>query len=355
MYVNLEHISKRFDGFQAVREVSFGIRRGRLAALLGPSGSGKTTILRMIAGLEDPDSGDIRIDGLRVNDIEPSRRGIGFVFQNYALFRYMTVFDNIAFGLTIKKEKPGRIRERVGELLQLIGMSGLEKRYPAQLSGGQKQRVAFARALAPNPRLLLLDEPFAAIDAKVRRELRAWLREMIRSLGLTSIFVTHDQDEAIEVADEIIVTNQGRVEQMGSSLELYQSPATPFVVEFIGASTPVPEISALKGFDGTPPGAGGAVRPEFVSVYAPDEQVQYAHTEEAIVRSIAFRGDSLELGLTLKGLPLTAAYSLARAPLAVGDAVRLLIRHLYLFDGGQVRLLQNSAYGNGPSENFYSI
>ena len=209
MYVELKDINKTYAGYQASNHVSFGIEQGRLIALLGPSGSGKTTILRMIAGLETPDSGEIVIDGKVVNNIPASERGIGFVFQNYALFRYMTVYDNIAFGLNVKKENKKYIDERVHELLKLISLDGLEKRYPSQLSGGQRQRVAFARALAPNPHLLLLDEPFAAIDAKVRQELRSWLKEMIEKLGITSIFVTHDQDEAIEVADEIIITNKG--------------------------------------------------------------------------------------------------------------------------------------------------
>ena len=179
MYVELKDINKTYAGYQASNHVSFGIEQGRLIALLGPSGSGKTTILRMIAGLETPDSGEIVIDGKVVNNIPASERGIGFVFQNYALFRYMTVYDNIAFGLNVKKENKKYIDERVHELLKLISLEGLEKRYPSQLSGGQRQRVAFARALAPNPHLLLLDEPFAAIDAKVRQELRSWLKEMI--------------------------------------------------------------------------------------------------------------------------------------------------------------------------------
>ena len=189
MYVELKDINKTYAGYQASNHVSFGIEQGRLIALLGPSGSGKTTILRMIAGLETPDSGEIVIDGKVVNNIPASERGIGFVFQNYALFRYMTVYDNIAFGLNVKKENKKYIDERVHELLKLISLDGLEKRYPSQLSGGQRQRVAFARALAPNPHLLLLDEPFAAIDAKVRQELRSWLKEMIEKLGITSIFV----------------------------------------------------------------------------------------------------------------------------------------------------------------------
>lgn len=233
MYVELRGINKTFDGFRASDNVNFGIEKGHLAALLGPSGSGKTTILRMVAGLDSPDSGDILIDGKRVNDLPGSKRGIGFVFQNYALFRYMTVAENIAFGLKVQKRDRSEIKERVGELLELISMEELGKRYPHQLSGGQRQRVAFARALAPDPQLLLLDEPFAAIDAKVRRELRTWLREMIGRVGITSIFVTHDQEEAMEVADMIIITNQGRIEQIGTPEEICRHPETEFVKDFI--------------------------------------------------------------------------------------------------------------------------
>ncbi len=233
MYVEAKHIYKTFDGFHASEDVSFGIKKGELAALLGPSGSGKTTILRMIAGLDNPNTGDILIDGIRVNDIPGSKRGIGFVFQNYALFRYMTVAENIAFGLKVQKKSKKEIQERVRELLSLISMEGFEKRYPHQLSGGQRQRVAFARALAPNPHLLLLDEPFAAIDAKVRRELRSWLKDMIRQIGITSIFVTHDQEEAMEVADQIIITNHGKIEQIGTPKEICDSPQTEFVADFI--------------------------------------------------------------------------------------------------------------------------
>ncbi len=235
MYVEMRQINKTFDGFQASKDVSFGVEKGHLAALLGPSGSGKTTILRMIAGLDRPDSGDIMINGARVNDIPGNRRGIGFVFQNYALFRYMTVADNIAFGLEVQKKSKAETKNRVEELLELVSMQELGKRYPHQLSGGQRQRVAFARALAPDPKLLLLDEPFAAIDAKVRRELRTWLKEMIGRVGVTSIFVTHDQEEAVEVADTIIVTNQGRVEQVGTPEEVCRNPQTEFVADFIDA------------------------------------------------------------------------------------------------------------------------
>lgn len=247
MYVEMRHIHKTFDGFQASRDVSFGVEKGHLAALLGPSGSGKTTILRMIAGLDKPDSGDILINGARVNDVPGSKRGIGFVFQNYALFRYMTVVDNIAFGLEVQKKSKAEIKDKVEELLELVSMQELGKRYPHQLSGGQRQRVAFARALAPNPQLLLLDEPFAAIDAKVRRELRSWLKEMIGRVKVTSIFVTHDQEEALEVADTVIITNLGRIEQIGSPEEVCRKPQTEFVEEFIDTE----RFEAMRAVVGT--------------------------------------------------------------------------------------------------------
>lgn len=211
MYIELKNINKSFGDFKASDDVSFGIEKGKLIGLLGPSGSGKTTILRMLAGLEKQDSGDIFIDGKNVNSLPVNERGIGFVFQSYALFPFKTVFDNIAYGLKVQKKDKAYIKERVAFLLELVGLPGLEKRYPDQLSGGQRQRIALARALAPEPEVLLLDEPFAAIDAKVRKELRSWLRETIDKVGITSIFVTHDQDEAVEVADEIIITNNGRV------------------------------------------------------------------------------------------------------------------------------------------------
>ena len=247
--VEVRNVNKTFGNFKASDNVSFEIERGKLIGLLGPSGSGKTTILRMIAGLESPDSGEIYIGGRKVNDLPPGERGIGFLFQSYALFKHMTVFDNIAFGLTVQKKSSAEIKFRVEELTELIGLKNFTRRYPLQLSGGQRQRVAFARALAPNPELLLLDEPFAAIDAKVRQELRGWLKKTIHQLGITAIFVTHDQDEAVEVADEIIITNRGRVEQAGVPIEIYQSPKTPFVAKFIGESVQVADYTIFKGFE----------------------------------------------------------------------------------------------------------
>jgi sulfate transport system ATP-binding protein len=350
MYVELKDINKTFGNFKASDNVNFGIEKGKLIGLLGPSGSGKTTILRMIAGLEQPDSGDLIIDGVRVNDIPASKRGIGFVFQNYALFRYMNVFDNIAFGLKVQKKSKAEIKDKVLELIKLIGLEGMEKRYPNQLSGGQRQRVAFARALAPNPQLLLLDEPFAAVDAKVRQELRSWLKEMIEKVGVTSIFVTHDQDEAIEVADEIIISNHGVIEQKGSPLEIYKNPSTPFVAQFIGKSVVVEDYEKLKGFETLNTIKKAVIRPEFINVIKKDEFVQYnSAVEEGIVEEISFRGSYLELMINVKDVILTAARSLEETPVEKGEKVKVLIYRLYVFDEDRAYALENSAIKDNNS------
>jgi sulfate transport system ATP-binding protein len=242
--VGIENLVKTFSGLPALHGVSLEIAGGELIALLGPSGSGKTTLLRLIAGLEFPTSGRILFDGEDAALKSVQARNIGFVFQHYALFRHMTVFENIAFGLRIRprKSRPDEagIRKRVGDLLDLIQLSGFEKRYPSQLSGGQRQRVALARALAIAPRMLLLDEPFGALDAKVRKDLRRWLREIHDRTGHTTIFVTHDQEEALELADRVVVMSEGRIEQIGSADDIYDRPATPFVFDFIGDSSALP-------------------------------------------------------------------------------------------------------------------
>lgn len=337
MYVEMKHIYKSFGGFCASNDVSFGVEQGRLSALLGPSGSGKTTILRMLAGLDHPDSGDICINGLRVNQVEAAQRGVGFVFQNYALFRYMTVFDNIAFGLEVQKWPRQEIRSRVGELLSLIGLESLGRRFPNQLSGGQRQRVAFARALAPNPRLLLLDEPFAAIDAKLRQELRSWLREMILQVGVTSIFVTHDQEEAMEVADCIIVTNQGRVEQCGAPAEIYSQPRTAFVAQFLGQSSQVERADLLAGYEGCGP-RPALVRPENVAVSSLDEAPSQG--DMATVRLASFRGGYTQLELDLdQGPRLLALRQPHQRPLAAGQRVRVRVRELFALEGAEVERL----------------
>ena len=234
MSIELRKVSKNFGEVSAVKNVSFSVKEGELIALLGPSGGGKTTVLRMIAGLEMPTSGDVFIRGQRVNDLSVHQRNIGFVFQNYALFKSMNVFKNIAFGLKIKKWKKSDIESRIDELLTLFGLQGLEKRYPHQLSGGQRQRVAIARALAPKPSVLLLDEPFGAVDAKIRQELREWLVTLHHDLNVTTVFVTHDQEEAMEVSNRIVIFSRGRLEQVGTPREVYDQPANEFVARFIG-------------------------------------------------------------------------------------------------------------------------
>ncbi|WP_313193295.1 sulfate/molybdate ABC transporter ATP-binding protein [Shinella zoogloeoides] len=260
MDVSVKNIRKEFDRYPALNDVSLDIRSGELIALLGPSGSGKTTLLRLIAGLEQPTLGSIHFGAEDASHKTVQERHVGFVFQHYALFRHMTVADNIAFGLTVRPrgERPPKaeIRRRVGELLEMVQLSGLEKRYPNQLSGGQRQRVALARAMAIEPKVLLLDEPFGALDAKVRKELRRWLREFHDRTGHTTVFVTHDQEEALELADRVVVMSQGKIEQVGSSDDVYDRPNSPFVFSFIGDSASLP-VTVAEGailFQETPIG-----------------------------------------------------------------------------------------------------
>jgi len=235
--ITAQHITKSFGEFEAIHDVSLEIPSGSLTALLGPSGSGKSTLLRVIAGLEAPDTGNVVIDDVDATGLPPQKRGIGFVFQHYAAFKHMTVFQNVAFGLSVRKRPKAEIEERVNELLTIVGLAGYAKRYPSQLSGGQRQRMALARALAVEPSVLLLDEPFGALDAKVRAELRSWLRRLHDEVHVTTVLVTHDQEEAMEVADLIAVMNEGRIEQVGAPRDLYERPANDFVMEFLGPVT----------------------------------------------------------------------------------------------------------------------
>jgi len=238
MSIEIKNIKRNFGNFSALNDVSLNVPTGELVALLGPSGCGKTTLLRIIAGLETPDSGSIHFHGEDATDRAVREREVGFVFQHYALFRHMTVFENVAFGLRVRpkhtRPNEAEIKRRVHELLNLVQLDWLADRYPPQLSGGQRQRIALARALAVEPKVLLLDEPFGALDAKVRKDLRRWLRRLHDDLHITSVFVTHDQEEALEVADRIVVMNHGKVEQIGSPQEVYDHPATPFVYQFLG-------------------------------------------------------------------------------------------------------------------------
>lgn len=240
MGIVVENVNKKFGDYVALDNINLEVKTGSLVALLGPSGSGKSTLLRVIAGLESPDSGKIFLTGKDATDQDVRDRNIGFVFQHYALFKHRTIRDNIGFGLEVRKVPKAKIADRVDELLELIQLKGLGNRYPSQLSGGQRQRVSLARALAVQPTVLLLDEPFGALDAKVRKELRAWLRRLHDEVHVTSVFVTHDQEEAMEVADKIVVMNKGRIEQIGTPAEVYDNPATPFVMSFIGPVNVLP-------------------------------------------------------------------------------------------------------------------
>ncbi|HEY5694610.1 MAG TPA: TOBE-like domain-containing protein [Gaiellaceae bacterium] len=234
MSIEIRNVTKRFGSFLVLDEISLEIPDGSLTAVLGPSGSGKSTLLRIVAGLERPDSGEVLLSGEDATGLAPQRRNVGFVFQHYAAFKHLTVRDNVAFALTIRKRPRQEIRERVDELLELVQLSGFADRYPSKLSGGQRQRMALARALAAKPRVLLLDEPFGALDARVRAELRDWLRRLHEEVHVTTVFVTHDQEEAMEVADRVAVLDHGRLEQVGAPAELYDSPASEFVLRFVG-------------------------------------------------------------------------------------------------------------------------
>jgi len=280
MGISVEGASKRFGDFQALNDVSIEVPNGSLTALLGPSGSGKSTLLRAIAGLETLDAGRVSIEDEDVSKKPTQKREVGFVFQHYAAFKHMTVFENVAFGLKIRKWDKAKISRRVHELLQLVQLDGLAERYPSQLSGGQRQRMALARALAVEPQVLLLDEPFGALDAKVRKDLRAWLRRLHDEMHVTTIFVTHDQEEAMDVAGQLVVMNEGRVEQSGSADDLYDHPANEFVMSFVG------EVNRLGEH---------FVRPHDMQVVLePDER-----TEEAMVQRIVALGFEIRVEFVL--------------------------------------------------------
>ena len=334
MAIEVRQLTKTFGRYPALHGVSLRIETGELVALLGPSGSGKTTLLRLIAGLEfaDDASGEILFDDRPVADTRDldkllgsvGQRGVGFVFQHYALFRHLSVFENVAFGLRVRprgtRPTEDAIRARVNELLQLVQLGDLGKRYPTQLSGGQRQRVALARALAIDPSVLLLDEPFGALDAKVRKDLRRWLRELQRRLRLTTVFVTHDQEEALEIADRVVVMSTGRIEQIGTPLEVYDQPATPFVMEFLGDVNRV-TTPAANG----QPGASTYVRPHDVAI-SRQPQGDGATGMEATVRALFIRGATVkvELQRTGNGEPVEAHIPRARVEelaLREGDTV----------------------------------
>jgi sulfate/thiosulfate transport system ATP-binding protein len=288
MSITVTNATKRFGDFVALDDVTLEVPDGSLTALLGPSGSGKSTLLRLIAGLEQPDAGTVHLNGRDVTDLSVQERGIGFVFQHYAAFKHMTVRDNIAFGLAIRKTPKDQIRDRVKELMKLVQLQGLAHRYPSQLSGGQRQRMALARALAAQPQVLLLDEPFGALDATVRKELRTWLRRLHDEVHVTTIFVTHDQEEAMDVAEQIAVMQEGRIEQVGGPRDLYEHPATEFVMSFVG------EVNELEG---------AFIRPH-------DLALSLHHSpgaEEAMVERVAHLGFEVRAELSLASGSTVAA------------------------------------------------
>lgn len=351
MHIEVKELEKHFGAFHAIHNTSFQIEKGHLVGLLGPSGGGKTSILRMLAGLEQPNSGEIYFNGKSANSLSVQERGIGFVFQNYALFKHMTVFDNIAYGLRVKKLKTSAIKERVFNLLKLMGLEGTERKYPHQLSGGQRQRVAFARALAPEPQLLLLDEPFAAIDAKIRKELRLWLRNLINEFGITTIFVTHDQDEAIEVADQIIIVQKGTIEQQGTPWEIYNKPASAFVASFIGESNKIdgpisltgfPELSDYQTSKHPESDVQVLIRPEWIEVRPEKTSYLASAGQEGTVKHVHFRGDSWFLEIEIVNETKLFAYqAINQKVFDPGDRVNLLIHQLSVFTPSETRVLEN--------------
>jgi sulfate transport system ATP-binding protein len=349
MRVEIRHLTKTFDAYTALDAVSLDIREGEFCALLGPSGSGKTTLLRIIAGLEFPDGGEVRFAGEDVVGRDARDRQVGFVFQHYALFRHMSVFENVAFGLRVRprgsRPAESEIRERVMELLRLVQLDGLAFRLPNQLSGGQRQRVALARALAIEPRVLLLDEPFGALDAKVRKDLRRWLRDLHQRLGLTSIFVTHDQEEALELADQVVVMRQSRIEQIGSPREIYDRPATPFVYEFLGSANRLPchvragQIDVAGGRFAAPFGAAISEGPAWLFVRPHDLAVEPAGRAQgmaAALTSVMTTGPTFRLQLKLEQVDADIEAEMAKSRfdalgLAPGALVTLRPREFGLF------------------------
>jgi sulfate transport system ATP-binding protein len=318
MGIEIKGVGKRFGDFVALDDISLTVPEGSLTALLGPSGSGKSTLLRVIAGLEAPDSGTVVISGEDVTAQPAQSRGVGFCFQHYAAFKHMTVADNVAFGLKIRKREKAEIAHRVDELLSLVHLDGMADRYPANLSGGQRQRMALARALAVEPKVLLLDEPFGALDAKVRKELRAWLRRLHEDVHVTTIFVTHDQEEAMEVAEQIVVFNDGRIEQAGRPRDLYETPATEFVMGFVG---PVNRLGDVY------------IRPHDLDiVLSPDDA-----TVEAELERIVYLGFEVRLEFRLAGgesmwMHLSRSQS-EELELEEGQIVFLRPRHTRVFSG----------------------
>jgi sulfate transport system ATP-binding protein len=345
MTIEVRNVSKSFGAYDALANVSLTVHDGELLALLGPSGSGKTTLLRIIAGLDRPDSGQVLIDGRDLTEQSVRDRRVGFVFQHYSLFRHMTVFENVAFGLRVRPraQRPGdaEIRRRVDELLGMVQLAQLAGRYPAQLSGGQRQRVALARALAIEPKVLLLDEPFGALDARVRKELRRWMRTLHREIHITSVFVTHDQDEALELADRTAIMNAGCIEQVATPTEAYDLPATQFVSEFLGFANRMPcqvaggmarfgDFALPAGLDGYAGDGVAYIRPHEIGV----SRLNGSGGARAIIDSVVALGPNARLDLAYDGFHLEALVdrdALAELGLAAGQPCAISIARAHVF------------------------
>jgi sulfate transport system ATP-binding protein len=330
--ITVRGANKRYGDFAALDNVDFEVPSGSLTALLGPSGSGKSTLLRAIAGLDQPDTGTVTINGRDVTGIPPQRRGIGFVFQHYAAFKHLTVRDNVGFGLRIRKRPKAEIKEKVDNLLEVVGLSGFQTRYPNQLSGGQRQRMALARALAVDPQVLLLDEPFGALDAKVREDLRAWLRRLHDEVHVTTVLVTHDQSEALDVADRIAVLNKGRIEQVGSPTDVYDTPANAFVMSFLGA------VSSLNGTLVRPHDIRVGRNPD-MAIATTDDSVQATGVLKATIDRIVMLGFEVRVELTsaTNNLPFTAQITRGDAEalgLREGDTVYVRATRVPALPGG---------------------
>ena len=330
--ITVRGANKRYGDFAALDNVDFDVPSGSLTALLGPSGSGKSTLLRAIAGLDQPDTGTITINGRDVTHIPPQKRGIGFVFQHYAAFKHLTVRDNVGFGLRIRKRPKAEIKEKVDNLLEVVGLAGFQTRYPNQLSGGQRQRMALARALAVDPQVLLLDEPFGALDAKVREDLRAWLRRLHDEVHVTTVLVTHDQSEALDVADRIAVLNKGRIEQVGSPTDVYDTPANAFVMSFLGA------VSALNGTLVRPHDIRVGRNPD-MAIATSDDSVQATGVLKATIDRIVMLGFEVRVELTAasNNTPFTAQITRGDAEalgLKEGDTVYVRATRVPTLPGG---------------------
>ena len=330
--ITVRGANKRYGDFAALDNVDFDVPSGSLTALLGPSGSGKSTLLRAIAGLDQPDTGTITINGEDVTHIPPQQRGIGFVFQHYAAFKHLTVRDNVGFGLRIRKRPKSEIKEKVDNLLEVVGLAGFQTRYPNQLSGGQRQRMALARALAVDPQVLLLDEPFGALDAKVREDLRAWLRRLHDEVHVTTVLVTHDQAEALDVADRIAVLNKGRIEQVGSPTDVYDTPANAFVMSFLGA------VSSLNGTLVRPHDIRVGRNPD-MAIATTDDSVQATGVLKATIDRIVMLGFEVRVELTsgANNTPFTAQITRGDAEalgLKEGDTVYVRATRVPTLPGG---------------------